>query len=38
MHSAYKHIVQVVFDGMENNFPELSPEINRQWREHLARY
>lgn len=38
MRSAYKHIVQVVFDSMENNFPELSPEINRQWREHLARY
>lgn len=38
MRSAYKYIVQVVFDNMENNFPELSPEINRQWREHLARY
>lgn len=38
MRSAYKHIVQVVFESMEDNFPELSPEINRQWREHLARY
>ena len=38
LRSAYKHIVQVVFESMEDNFPELSPEINRQWREHLARY
>lgn len=38
MRTAYKNVVQRVFDSMNNNFPELSPEINRQWREHLARY